>query len=29
LGASGFVDGGAMFDVHLSRLTASCWVGAS
>jgi hypothetical protein len=29
LGASGFVDNGAMFDVHLSRLTASCWVGAS
>jgi alkylation response protein AidB-like acyl-CoA dehydrogenase len=29
LGASGFVDGGAMFDVHLSRLAASCWIGAS
>ena len=29
LGASGFVDGGAMFDVHLSRLTANCWVGAA
>lgn len=29
LGASSFVDGGAMFDVHLSRLTAHCWTGAS
>jgi hypothetical protein len=29
LGASGFVDGGAMFDAHLSRLIANCWVGAS
>ncbi|GAA3437673.1 acyl-CoA dehydrogenase family protein [Kutzneria kofuensis] len=29
LGASGFVDGGAMFGVHLSRLTANCWVGAA
>ncbi|MEV6606196.1 acyl-CoA dehydrogenase family protein [Kutzneria sp. NPDC051319] len=29
LGASGFVDDGAMFGVHLSRLTANCWVGAS
>ena len=29
LGASSFVDDGAMFDVHLSRLTAHCWVGAA
>ena len=29
LGASGFVEGGAMFGVHLSRLTANCWVGAA
>jgi hypothetical protein len=29
LGASGFVDDGAMFEVHLSRLTAHCWIGAA